>query len=514
METRFAGSGRLGDRRRRRLAIEADDATAPESCSLPAPQGKTRVADQVPPDPPRAAPVLPLDLLVPVPSWKYLLGGLAGLVLAAAILAAGWYESLLSATLGPSLGSLIGLDGASVARWYSGLLLSASAQWSLLIWWGRSRSHTDYNGQYRVWKRVALAWLMFGFCTVTGAERVWSEALLACWNPAVPGIDLLVWLVPATGVGIGLLWTLHCEMRDCRSSRTALYAASGCYLLAACGQIEIPLSLEPRQLSLLRAALPLVGHVALFLSMWLHARHVLHCTADPGVAPRRRLRIPRPHFSLWRRTKSEESVRLPTEQPPALPEDAPASSTGTKRRSKKGDLSQDAAPLPQTPTKVPEETPRSTARSRLRIDSPHPTSREKPDSNDEDSPAESGAPSGSARPSASTKPPAERKQPPAKTVVPPPPFDDAEPLTLPQKPSNPLPATPSKEVSAAIPAVATSTEISREESSAVSAPAATDDEESGWNEPFPKPDLRGLSKKQRRRLMQELREKHRATRGE
>jgi len=38
------------------------------------------------------------------------------------------------------------------------------------------------------------------------------------------------------------------------------------------------------------------------------------------------------------------------------------------------------------------------------------------------------------------------------------------------------------------------------------------DDESGWTEPFPKPDMRGMSKKQRRKRMQELREKERATR--
>jgi hypothetical protein len=38
------------------------------------------------------------------------------------------------------------------------------------------------------------------------------------------------------------------------------------------------------------------------------------------------------------------------------------------------------------------------------------------------------------------------------------------------------------------------------------------DDDDAWTESFPKPDMRGMSKKQRRRLMQELREKERAQR--
>jgi hypothetical protein len=45
----------------------------------------------------------------------------------------------------------------------------------------------------------------------------------------------------------------------------------------------------------------LTGHVALFVSMWLHARHVLRCTAEPAPRLKSTWRIPRPHFRLPRR---------------------------------------------------------------------------------------------------------------------------------------------------------------------------------------------------------------------
>ena len=42
--------------------------------------------------------------------------------------------------------------------------------------------------------------------------------------------------------------------------------------------------------------------------------------------------------------------------------------------------------------------------------------------------------------------------------------------------------------------------------------SASDEGDEAWTESFPKPDMRGMSKKQRRKLMQELREKERASR--
>jgi len=68
----------------------------------------------------------------------------------------------------------------------------------------------------------------------------------------------------------------------------------------------------------------LTGHVALFTSMWLHARHVVHLSADPAPGPNRIWRIPRPHFRVsrpkWIRAgdagiKTVESQQAPLEGP-------------------------------------------------------------------------------------------------------------------------------------------------------------------------------------------------------
>src|SRR5262245_33700014 len=78
MGARFAGSQRLGDRRRRRLAVESDDpsATANWSDPLPAPAGVTRTAEAPhADDPPRGGDDHSLGLaavkIVPPEWWKY-----------------------------------------------------------------------------------------------------------------------------------------------------------------------------------------------------------------------------------------------------------------------------------------------------------------------------------------------------------------------------------------------------------------------------------------------------------
>ncbi|HTI49413.1 MAG TPA: hypothetical protein VL475_00625, partial [Planctomycetaceae bacterium] len=314
MEARFAGSQRLGDRRRRRLAVETDDTPGSDAAGaeLPAIDGFRRTAHPVPPETTRDPIALPLEGLIPVQWWKYALGALGGLLAGGGILAAGWYEPLWAKVAGQGITRLFSLREAPVAAWYSGLLLNLSAQLALLIWWGRSRSLKDFDGRYRFWTRTAGLWLLFSFCAVTGAHRAWSETVLRFAPPGVPQIESLPWLVPAAIVGLGFLVALNRELSGCRASRALLFVAALCYVAA--GGLHLPLRLplagRVRELTLLGTAL--LGHLSLFLSMWLHARHVLYCTPDPSRTARGRLRIPRPHFRLptfgmgWRRSAATD----------------------------------------------------------------------------------------------------------------------------------------------------------------------------------------------------------------
>jgi hypothetical protein len=221
----------------------------------------------------------------------------------------------------------------------------------------------------------------------------------------------LAWLVPAGLVGTGLLIALNREMQDCRASRAVLWGAAASYAIAAAVHLPVTFPIASRVADLLMVGSELLGHLCLFVGMWLYAGHVLHRSSNPSASSRRGFRIPRPHFRL-----------------PAI-----------ARREKKQE------PTAET---VASKSARSTRQSAI-------------------------------EPAAAP---------------------DCEPLELMSPENSPRPI-----------------ESDRASSPAVSEPG-TDDfpttelDESGWTEPFPKPDMRGLSKKQRRKLMQELREKERAAR--
>lgn len=471
MGARFAGSQRLGDRRRRRLAVQPEDGAR----ELSAPAGRARAIDG-----PHSQGVsessgdihFPVSKLVPEEWWKHLVVGLACLAISAGLLAAGALARDWSPVLGPGIERLFAFPDAPAARWFSSLLLLLSAQLTLLIWWARSRSHKDFNGQYWLWIRAALVWLAFSGGIASAAHRAAFETIQHI-RPGLPaGLATLAWLLPAMSVGVWMVGALGREMQGCRPSRTLLFLAAAAYLSAAGLAIDFQGLIAPAMGLLLRRAFLLSGHVSLFLSMWWHARHVLYCCPDPAIRAESKARIPGPHFRLLSRYLSRsgpkqsapEAQREPTEKPvtgkarsarncdPALP---PEGESATDDRN--------------APTK---ERTRSTRKPHLLVDDGHQNPPEPARSACVDS-------TGSAEPS----------------------LDAVQTET-----SNPETAPPAEQEPDGVerPAVTNDGGAEMEPNGDPSAgnPAVGEDES--------KPDLRGLSKKQRRRLMQELRDRERA----
>src|SRR5437763_1235193 len=132
MDARFAGSQRLGDRRRRRLAVETDDACEDTSSAveLPAAPGKKRLVDRAPGQSglvaKAASIMLPVTVVVPAEWWKYLIGALTPVSITAGILYAGLQAAEWSAATGPGIIRLFGLADPSIAKWLTSLLLFVS----------------------------------------------------------------------------------------------------------------------------------------------------------------------------------------------------------------------------------------------------------------------------------------------------------------------------------------------------------------------------------------------------
>jgi hypothetical protein len=340
--------------------------------------------------------------VVPQEWWKYVAAAMASLATTAGLLVAGWRASELATALGPGVEGLFAFPAAPLAKWFSSLLLTIAGQWALFTWWARSRSEKDFDGRYRLWIRATCVWLTLGGCVTTEAHRALCETLRYVW-PEISGRSaVLGWLVPAWVVGVAIMVPLAREMRGCRWSRSLLLLGAGFYLAAAGLHIALETLVPSSVRQLLLETSLLAGHQCIFFSMWLHARHVLHCTVDPAIPSKTSWSIPRPHFRLPR--------------------------------------------LRRKPMVPPES--RETSVPARRVD-----------------------------------------RAPARTEQSPKPRDEPEPIERPALP------TAASDLSSAAPVETTEAEAEGEEPEQMTA----------------KPDLRGLSKKQRRRMMQELRERERSS---
>lgn len=244
-----------------------------------------------------AAPFRPADFIrndcpalcvIPPQLWKHLLAACVGLLLGAGLLAGGYHEAAWAKKLGPGFGRLCSLSQGTLVGWYSEALLIGASQAALLIRWARSRSLKDFAGGYQIWGWTAGLWLLLSVCLATGAHRAWSETLIFLWPEELKGHATFCWLAPTVLIANWLLIRLQQEMGACPLSRWTfvlailLYCGAGVVYLR--GESVGRLVGEDLGIVVLDGFL-LAGHITLLLSMTLHARHVLYINAEPPARP-------------------------------------------------------------------------------------------------------------------------------------------------------------------------------------------------------------------------------------
>ena len=485
MEARFAGSQRVGDRRRRRLAVGADDSAENPNVDNPvrpielsAPAGGFRAADSPHTDDQPAeqatSPSLPLAGLVPAEGWKFLAGGLLGLAVGAGIVIAGYFAPRFQSISGTAISDLLALPNGRLAQWFSSLLLLLSAQLALLIWWARSRSLEDYEGSYWLWIRTAGFWLAFSGCVSVEAHNLALTTLLKIRPGLSQQYASLCWMIPSIGLAALLVGALVREMCGCRTSRALLLLACACHLSAAGLHLEFDTILSPMLRAVLVQVGLLTGFVTVFVSMWLHARHVLHFSADPAPRPRRNWRIPRPHFpmsqwpmSQWRLMQAWRNRRNALESP--VPQESPKS----RRKQPVSEATTEIASaakaesISSRPAVPPGE---QTSKPRIRFDSRHLE-------RSQQAAAESGSPPDQIDARGELEK-----------------FDTLPPAAAGSSPNDPAEA---KDFAVAA------------EADTTTGPSGGTEPDEASEEGLSKPELRGLSKKQRRRLLQEMRDRER-----
>ena len=187
-----------------------------------------------------------------------------------------------SRTLGPGWSRLIHPHGGRLARLFQAGLLLIGGQCALVIWWARSQSLRDFKGRYHVWLWAAIG-LMFAAGGLAGQWHwAWSDTVCWLWSARFPQRDVLCWMVPALIVA-GILWRkLRADMRDCTTSSLLLWLAAGASLGACLFRLGIDRTgwdVPTRQFS--GACLQMLTCTALFVSFLVHARFVIHFSAEP-----------------------------------------------------------------------------------------------------------------------------------------------------------------------------------------------------------------------------------------
>lgn len=287
----FAGSERVGERRRRRLAVGSEGSDTADSPQPPRNDSLLRFFENAG----REASALsarecPVLTVVSARAWKHWCCALLALAAGLAILVADFAWPNWGAANGPKFARWLAGPASPILPWANSLSLFLTAQAAAIVWWARSRSLRDFNGSFRIWAWASATWLLFSFASATQANLVWSETILFHIKWKTPGAVLWCWLLPASAWGWGLALRLEQEMRDNRPAHWLFLLAGTWYLAVVailCQREFWPQACSPDLSSLLLAVSQLLGHSSLLLCHALHARFVLSCTAEPPLAKRR-----------------------------------------------------------------------------------------------------------------------------------------------------------------------------------------------------------------------------------
>lgn len=234
-------------------------------------------------DEPNPALSFPVEAVVARPMWLAIAWLIGGLTLVSLYTVGLVFVTDLAARVGNAAPFLLALPSDRLGTALTALLLLGSSQLARLVFRVRSHSVRDFRGQYHTWKHVANAWLLFaGFVAVGGCELtalvVDQFVQTQFWQR-----DKLAWIAPALMLGSAVAWGLHREMHGCRVSLLLFQAAFLTSVVSTCcelGCLKLP---ESVPMAIVVASLRMLSVVLLWNSMRFHARHVIYRSLEPSA---------------------------------------------------------------------------------------------------------------------------------------------------------------------------------------------------------------------------------------
>ncbi len=364
MSVGFAGSKGMDDRRRRRLATENDESTPKKRTSEKSgASNKNTAKSQQQPAQKKERRHFPLRKIISHRKWKIGSFVLFTIVCTSLMILSGYYSEWVSSKLGEGISTFANPLTGKIAIAATGCLFLFSAQLGMLIWWVRSHSESDFEGQFRIWSFAAFAMLVASFAVLTDAHSAWSSTLRVLFHLSFWKQGVICWLAPSIAVGFSMLLGLHKDMRDCRMSHSLLWLAAFCGSAAAFLSLKLKLPYDIPQPELLQLSLMLGSAASLFSSMLLHTRYVIHESAE---APRKRTSLfviigkkllsvkIRSNKTTKKKTTAskKQTAKKTTPQKKAEPKTTPKKETVLQKR-----ISKPKAEPAQEPEPVIEESP-------------------------------------------------------------------------------------------------------------------------------------------------------------
>ncbi len=280
MSIRFAGSRSLDERRRRRLAGENEEQTPliPTGAAAVAVFGPSRAVREA-----RSglSKGVPFRKFISPRLWKHWAIGIVGATLAAMVLFLGFHEEAIAKFGGPNLSDLISLSSGRLATCFNSVALLLAGQVAVVIFWARARSRDDFGGRFKIWIWTFLAWFVMAAVVAMDAHTTFSETVLWVSKASFWQQQTLCWLLPMAALGSVLWIGLDQDMSGCRSSRTMLRLATLLFCSSLIFRLELTRPIATRWSDTLQIGGAMLGCLSLFLSMLLHARHVIYVTSEP-----------------------------------------------------------------------------------------------------------------------------------------------------------------------------------------------------------------------------------------
>ena len=288
MATQIAGARFLDERRRRRLASEKEALPVLPTTSHPLASGTTQTqASQA--SSTSVSNLFPIQIVLPSQRWCLGLIALGVLFLIVLlILVPVGLENLSDRfKISERSRNQLAFCVQRIERGAIVFLFLLMSMMSLVIRYARSRSLTDFAGAYRKWTIIAAVWLIAGFFILSEMDLFLTELTTAFWFFNLPGKEYLCWLLPVLVWGLVLFVSLYFEFRVSKISTLFLFCSLLLFLTSSYSLFESESLFSVLSLKYLtpRTAF-LMGCGALFFAHIYQTWFVLHVSCEP--APRKR----------------------------------------------------------------------------------------------------------------------------------------------------------------------------------------------------------------------------------